>query len=187
MKQVLEATDPQTNEDKTTTSTWADFDEYGYPGTFDNGNGQVTKTEWTVEDGHAVKSTSDTYTAELSYYADGKLKSQVLDYGDNGKVMVSYDENGRQVSTVNEGGENPNTFEKTWILDDKGNVTGYIGVSKMEKSGMTSTTERTCECDANGNVIAVKDGDVTVVELEYQKIDNPSTWAWIKSFNPQFV
>ena len=183
-KQTITNINPTTNEKQESVSTWSDFDANGYPAKFVNAQGATSTTKWTVENGQAVSAGSDMSTSEFAYYDDGKLKSQVIEYPDR-KVTVEYDENGRQTSQVTEGGEHPSTTEMTWTLDDKGFVTGLSRTSTMA-NGEANTDNFTVECDENGNIVKVIRDGVLAYEFEYQKIDNPSTWAWVKSFNPRF-
>ena len=182
-KQIVKNLDPVSNEWDEAALTWSDFDEYGYPGTYVGRDGNTTKNEWTIEDGHAVKNVSSTSTVEYTYYDDGKLKTQVITYEDR-KVTVGFDENGRQVSQVTEGGDYPSKGESVWVLDDQGNVVSVTRTTTMEKTGQTMSNEYTFENDENGNITKVYRDGVLCEELEYQKIDNPSTWAWVGSWNP---
>lgn len=178
---------PNTKESQTNTYVYSDYDENGYAGATVQPDGTSSTTEWTVEDGHAVKNASSTgSTAEFTYYADGKLKSQHIVYNDGRDVIVEYDENGRPSHQVIEGGQYPQTIDYAWTLDDQGRAVSSKRTTTMTNTGEVHENEMTYEYDENGNISTVYTNGAMSQELEYQKIDNPSTQAWISSWIPQF-
>ena len=186
-KWVATNTNPQTNESQTNTYTYSDFDENGYAGSSLGADGTKSTTEWTIEDGHAVKSVSTSgVTCEYSYYADGKLKSQRFVYDDGRDTTVEYDENGRPAHQVTVGGDHPQTVDYEWTLDDQGRAVSSKRTSTMTDTGEVHESESTYEYDENGNISAVCFHGAVSQEIEYQKIDNPSTNAWVSSWISQF-
>lgn len=178
---------PQTNESQTNKYTYSDFDENGYVGSYVTPDGTKITTEWTIEDGHAVKSVSSSVqTIEYTYYADGKLKSQHIVRDEGQDVTVEFDENGRQAHQVTVGGDYPQTIDYEWTLDDQGRAVSKKATTTMTDTGQVNEQEYTYELDENGNVSTVYMNGAVSQEIEYQKIDNPSTWAWISSWVPQF-
>lgn len=178
---------PNTNESKTNKYTYSDFDENGYAGSSVSADGTSNTTEWTIEDGHAVKSVSSAgTTAEFTYYPDGKMKSQHIVYGDGRDVTLEYDENGRPAHQVTVGGEYPQTIDYAWTLDDQGRAVSSTRTTTMTNTGEVHENETTYEYDENGNMSVVYFHGAVSHEIEYQKIDNPSTQAWISSWIPQF-
>lgn len=178
---------PNTNESQTNKYTYSDFDEFGNAGSSVGADGTKSTTEWTIEDGHAVKGVSSAgSTFEYTYYADGKLKSQHIVRDDGQDVTVEFDENGRQAHQVTVGGDYPQTIDYEWTLDDQGRAVSKKVTTTMTDTGQVNEQEYTYELDENGNISTVYFHGEVSHEIEYQKIDNPSTWAWISSWVPQF-
>lgn len=178
---------PNTNESQTSKYTYSNHDENGYAGSSVMPDGTTSTTEWTIEDGHAVKSVSSTgSTAEFTYYPDGKMKSQHIVYDDGRDVTVEYDENGRPAHQVIVGGDYPQTMDYVWTLDDQGRAVSVKRTSTMTNTGEAHESESTYEYDEDGNISTVYTNGAVSHEIEYQKIDNPSTQAWISSWIPQF-
>ena len=134
-----------------------------------------------------MKSTSSTgASCEYTYYADGKLKSQHIVYDDGRDITVEYDENGRPAHQVTEGGDYPQTIDYAWTVDGQGHVTGLTRTTNMTATGDVRSDEITFDCDEDGNITASYMGGALATEFEYQKIENPSTNAWVSSWIPQF-
>jgi YD repeat-containing protein len=185
LKQVYSSTSVYDHEtDETMVLEYGGYDENGYYDTTTSGSGDTSTWEWTIKDGHAVSSTDDQgNTTEYTYYDDGKLKSAVTLRGSE-RSTIEYDENGRILSIVTEGGDTSYMSTHEWQIDDDGNVEAYSSASKFGDGDVSTFSYRT-QCDENGNIIYVydaDDGDLWEV-YEYIKIDNPSTYAWIRSFD----
>ena len=184
-KRTIETiTDFSTNKKETTVLTYSEFDNDGYWAKSTNSKGDVITWENTIENGHATKrSNSDGATTEYAYYDDGKMKSLKTLIGD-ARTIIEYGENGLPESGSTEGTSAPEKSEYTWEFDDKGFIKGFTRTSDI--TGKTETSEYTAECDDDGNVILVYSNGKVSQKIEYQKIENPSTYAWVNSWHGCF-
>ena len=167
---------------------YSDFDEHGYPKTITqtdgSGEARTVLHEYTIENGHAVKESSNGVSVEYEYYADGKLKSTKSN-GGNQKTSRQYNEKGLPTQWLTEAEDFTKETIFEWEFDDKGYVKSYTSTIKMREI-KDMPTKYDVECDENGNVILASRDGVLANKYEYVRIDNPSKFAWISSWHSWF-